>query len=73
MDTNERLLHATQLAARKLSSAENFDQVLRDVLAICIEAVGAYGGTIYLHDPVKKRLLLRTACSFYTVFQPNLL
>lgn len=57
MDTNERLLHATQLAARKLSSADNFDQVLRDVLALCIEAVGAYGGTIYLHDPVKKRLL----------------
>ncbi len=56
MDSNDRLIKAVQLAARKLASSGNFDQLLRDVLALCIEAVGAYGGTIYLHVPQKKRL-----------------
>lgn len=56
MDTNERLIHAVQLAARKLASSGNFDKLLHDVLAISVEAVGAWGGTIYLHDPAAKRL-----------------
>lgn len=56
MDTNERLLRAVQLSARKLVSAGNFDQLLREVLITCIEAVGAFGGTIYLHDPTKGTL-----------------
>jgi signal transduction histidine kinase len=55
-DANARLIQAVQLATRKLASTGNFDQVLREVLAICVEAVGADGGTIYVHDPVKKRL-----------------
>jgi signal transduction histidine kinase len=56
MDTNERLLRAVQLSARKLVSAGHFDQLLREVLILCIEAVGAFGGTVYLHDPAKKTL-----------------
>lgn len=59
MDTNERLLDAVQLAARRLASTGHIDKVLRDVLAICVEAVGASGGTIYLHDPRNKRLVFR--------------
>lgn len=56
MDTNEQLIRAVQLATRKLASSGNFDSLLSDVLAICVEAVGAWGGTIYLHDPGAKRL-----------------
>jgi signal transduction histidine kinase len=59
METNEQLLSAVQLATRKLVSSGNFDTILYDVLAICVEAVGAQGGTIYLHDPAKKRLKFR--------------
>src|SRR5688572_21707468 len=59
MDTNERLLDAVQLAARRLASTGHIDKVLKDVLAICVEAVGASGGTIYLHDPRNKRLVFR--------------
>jgi signal transduction histidine kinase len=56
MDTNERLIRAVQLATRKLASSGTFDLLLKDVLAICVEAVGAWGGTIYVHDPTGKRL-----------------
>ena len=56
MDANEQLIRAVQLATRKLASSGNFDELLHDVLAICVEAVGAWGGTIYLHDPAAKRL-----------------
>lgn len=59
MDTQQPLLKAVQLAARKLSSTEKFDQLLKDVLGICVEAVGAEGGTIYLHDSARKRLVFR--------------
>lgn len=59
METNERLLQAVQLAARKLSGSDDFDTLLKEVLAICVEAVGAEGGTIYLHDPARKRLRFR--------------
>lgn len=59
MDTNARLLSAVQLATRKLVSSGNFDSILQDVLAICVEAAGAQGGTIYLHDAQKKRLKFR--------------
>lgn len=59
METNPRLLGAVQLATRKLVSSGNLDTILNDVLAICVEAVGAEGGTIYLHDAPKKRLKFR--------------
>ena len=56
MQREARLVRAVQTATRKLSSAGKFDDLLHDVLAICVEAVGASGGTIYVHDPVQKRL-----------------
>lgn len=47
------------MATRKLASTGDFDTLLREVLVIAVEAVGATGGTIYLHDPVKKQLVFR--------------
>jgi len=56
MPSNEELLAAVHRATRKLASIGNFDEVLRDVLAICVEAADATGGTIYLHDKANKLL-----------------
>jgi signal transduction histidine kinase len=56
MDTNEQLIQAVHLATRKLASTGDFDTLLREVLGIAVEAVGATGGTIYVHDPIKKVL-----------------
>lgn len=50
------LLQAVQRASRTLARSGNFDTLLKDVLAICVEAVGAQGGTIYLHDAAKRSL-----------------
>ncbi len=59
MDTNERLIRAVELATRKLASTGPIDSLLHDVLAICVDAVGASGGTIYIHDDRNKRLVFR--------------
>jgi len=59
MDTNERLILAVHTATRKLASTGNFQDLLKEVLAIAVEAVGASGGTIYLHDPIKQRLVFQ--------------
>jgi signal transduction histidine kinase len=56
MARNDQLIRAVQVATRKLASSGNFDLLMRDVLAICVEAVGASGGTIYLHDGPTHRL-----------------
>jgi signal transduction histidine kinase len=56
MPTNDQLIKAVQVATRKLASSGNFDLLMKDVLAICVEAVGATGGTIYLHEPSTHRL-----------------
>jgi signal transduction histidine kinase len=56
MQTNDQLIKAVQVATRKLASSGNFDLLMKDVLAICVEAVGATGGTIYLHEPSSHRL-----------------
>ncbi|MBV6456902.1 MAG: hypothetical protein HONBIEJF_00006 [Fimbriimonadaceae bacterium] len=56
MPSNEELLAAVHRATRKLASIGDFDEVLRDVLAICVEAADATGGTIYLHDKANKLL-----------------
>jgi len=56
MPTNDHLIKAVQVATRKLASSGNFDLLMKDVLAICVEAVGATGGTIYLHEPSTHRL-----------------
>lgn len=56
MDANERLIRAVHVATRKLSSTGDVDRVLNDVLSISVDAVGAGGGTIYLHDDQNKVL-----------------
>lgn len=56
MARNDQLIRAVQVATRKLASNGSFDLLMRDVLAICVEAVGASGGTIYLHDGAMHRL-----------------
>lgn len=56
MDTNARLIKAVQLATRKLASAGQFNTLLKEVLQLCVEAVGATGGTIYVHEPALNRL-----------------
>ncbi len=50
------LLNAIHLATRKLASSRKLNDVLPEVLSICVEAVGAEGGTIYLHNREKKTL-----------------
>jgi signal transduction histidine kinase len=50
------LLEAVHAATAKLASVGDVNAVLRDVLSICIEAVGAGGGTIYLHEVASHRL-----------------
>lgn len=52
----DQLINAVHVVTRKLASSGNYDLLLKDVLAICIEAVGASGGTIYLHDAPSHRL-----------------
>ncbi len=59
MESHDELIRAVQVATRKLASSGKFDLLLKDVLAICVEAVGASGGTIYLHDAASKRLKFR--------------
>jgi signal transduction histidine kinase len=54
-----RLLDAVHLATRKLASLEDLNVVLEEVLQICVEAVGASGGTIYIHDPATRTLQFR--------------
>lgn len=51
-----RMLEAVHLATRKLASSADLNVVLRDVLELCVEAVGAEGGTIYIHEPALNRL-----------------
>ena len=53
------LLDAVHLATRKLASSRKLNDVLPEVLSICVEAVGAEGGTIYLHNRGKKTLEFR--------------
>lgn len=59
MNRETRLLNAVHIAARKLASSQDINQMLRDVLSSCIEAVGAQGGTVYLHDKAKRTLKFR--------------
>ncbi len=56
MDADARLIAAVRTASQKLSGGGDFSHLLREVLAISVDAVGARGGTIYLHDPVRCRL-----------------
>ncbi len=59
IDVNGRLIRAVQLATHTLSSHGEFDNLLKRVLKISVEAVGAAGGTIYLHDAATSRLVFQ--------------
>jgi signal transduction histidine kinase len=59
MDSNERLIRAVQRATRTLAGSGKFNDMMRDVLAICVDAVGAAAGTIYLHDRGAQRLVFQ--------------
>lgn len=50
------LLEAVHRATAKLATVGDVNEVLKEVLGICVEAVGAEGGTIYLHEPASRRL-----------------
>ena len=54
-----RLISAVHLATQKLSSATSVDDTLKEVLQLCVDAAGADGGTIYIHDPAARRLKFR--------------
>jgi len=57
MPTNsDVLIKAVQVATRKLASSGRINKLLEEVLSICVDAVGAEGGTIYLHEPHSNRL-----------------
>lgn len=56
MERDERLIRAVQSATRRLTASGRYDELMRDVLTMAVEAVGASGGTIYLHDPASRRL-----------------
>lgn len=56
MPQADPLIQAVQKATRTLARTGNVDELLPEVLRICVEAVGASGGTIYVHDPTTRRL-----------------
>lgn len=59
LDAHERMIRSVEQATRKLASSGNIDALLQDVLAICVTAVGASGGTMYIHDERNRRLVFR--------------
>lgn len=56
MSDHYELIRAVQKSSRTLAKSDDFDSLIKGVLRICVEAVDAYGGTIYLHDPTDARL-----------------
>ncbi|RYG31423.1 GAF domain-containing protein, partial [bacterium] len=56
MEADARLIHAVRTASQKLSGAGDFGELLREILTICVDAVDAEGGTIYLHEAATGRL-----------------
>jgi signal transduction histidine kinase len=55
----QRLISAIHLATKKLSSTRSVEETLKEVLELCVQASGAYGGTIYIHDSGARRLRFR--------------
>jgi signal transduction histidine kinase len=54
-----RLIEAVYRSTKQLAATTSVEETLREVLRLCVEAVDAAGGTIYIHDPVTRRLLFR--------------
>ncbi|MCX7798883.1 MAG: GAF domain-containing sensor histidine kinase [Fimbriimonadales bacterium] len=59
MASPDPLIRAVHLAARKLAGTGAFDSLIRDVLGLCVEAVGAEGGSLYLYEPSTRSLVFR--------------
>ncbi len=58
-NSSHLLLSAVNLASKKLAGAASLDSVLPEVLGLCVEAAGAEGGTIYIHNKDAKSLAFR--------------
>jgi len=58
-NSSHLLLNAVNLASKKLAGATDLDSVLPEVLALCVEAAGAEGGTVYLHNKEAKTMEFR--------------
>lgn len=54
-----RLIEAVYRSTHQLAATTSVEETLHEVLHLCVEAVDAAGGTIYIHDPVSKRLRFR--------------
>ncbi|MER3412974.1 MAG: hypothetical protein C4340_01290 [Armatimonadota bacterium] len=54
-----RLIEAVYRSTHKLAATTRMEETLHEVLHLCVEAVDASGGTVYIHDPVAKRLRFR--------------
>jgi len=54
-----RLVSAIHSATQKLATTTSVEKTLHEVLQICVDASGAYGGTIYIHDSLRKTLDFR--------------
>jgi signal transduction histidine kinase len=59
MSQERRLVSAIHAITAGLSSNPSVDSSLESILRVCVEAVDAGGGTIYLHDPHRNELTFR--------------
>ncbi len=59
IEREQRLVSAIHLATQKLSTTASVEETLKEVLQLCVNATGAFGGTIYIHDPMRKKLVFR--------------
>jgi K+-sensing histidine kinase KdpD len=58
-DRSQHLTAAVHSAVRKLSASTSVQETLKEVLELCVEAVDAEAGTIYMHDPANRKLEFR--------------
>lgn len=56
-DNTRRLITAVHRATLKLAETASVNETLKEVLQICVEASGAFGGTIYIYDQNTNRLI----------------
>ncbi|MFN8139063.1 MAG: GAF domain-containing sensor histidine kinase [Fimbriimonadales bacterium] len=58
-DQANPLVAAVHLATKELSSSQSVEETLMEVLRLCVQASNAFGGTIYIHDPARRKLVFR--------------
>jgi signal transduction histidine kinase len=56
-DNTRRLVTAVHHATLKLAETASVNETLKEVLQICVEASGAFGGTIYIYDQSTNSLI----------------